>query len=96
MHHPIDRIPHTTAIGTPVVEHWFISAHNLYIKGCGMHCPVYWKVQIADPLLLMKTINLFSTKRRTSNKQMSNKLVWCIVVSLDKTSFKLDLITSVE
>ena len=61
-----------------------------------MHCSVYWKVQIVDPLLLMKTINLFSTKTRTSNKQMSNKSVWCIVVSLDKTSFKLDLITSVE
>ena len=22
MHHPIDRITHTTAFGTPVVEHW--------------------------------------------------------------------------
>ena len=22
MHHPIDRIIHTTAFGTPVVEHW--------------------------------------------------------------------------
>ena len=22
MHHPTDRITHTTAFGTPVVEHW--------------------------------------------------------------------------
>ena len=22
MHHPTDRITHTAAIGTPVVEHW--------------------------------------------------------------------------
>ena len=22
MHHPTDRIAHTTAFGTPVVEHW--------------------------------------------------------------------------
>ena len=29
MHHPTDRIPHTTAFITPVVEHWLEQEINL-------------------------------------------------------------------
>ena len=39
MHHPTDRITHTTAFVTPVVEHWlerdtFIDDHYLSVEQC--------------------------------------------------------------
>ena len=32
MHHPTDRIAHTTAFGTPVVEHWLEREIALYFR----------------------------------------------------------------
>ena len=37
MHHPTDRIAHTTAFVTPVVEHWleqvfYLMMHSMVIK----------------------------------------------------------------
>ena len=39
MHHPIDRIIHTTAFVTPDVEHW-LEPHDWCNKGHGMCYPV--------------------------------------------------------
>ena len=52
MHHPTDRIAHTTAFVTTAV------VHNWFIKGRGMYCSVYGKVHIKDPLLLIEKSNL--------------------------------------
>ena len=40
MHHPTDRITHTTAFVTPVVEHWLEReiAQWVYFKQCTNKC----------------------------------------------------------
>ena len=63
MYHPTDRIAHTTAFVTPVVEYCLDFpfqpvVHNWFIKGRGMYCSVYGKVHIKDPLLLIEKSSL--------------------------------------
>ena len=51
MHHPTDRITHTTAFVTPVVEHWLErELHDWCNKGCGMCYPACGIVNIKYPL----------------------------------------------
>ena len=53
MHHPTDRIIHTTAFVTPVVEHWLEReiANTLTTE---LHlAPVWEMMHIKDPLLLI-------------------------------------------
>ena len=40
MHHPTDRITHTTAFVIPVVEHWLCSTH------CGLESNIYIYIYI--------------------------------------------------
>ena len=54
MHHPTDRIAHTMAFGTPVVEHWMEQDIAQFINdNCGMCYPVSGIVHIIEPLLLI-------------------------------------------
>ena len=57
MHNPTDRIAHTTAFVTPVVEHWLESfqsvLHDWCNKGRGMYYPVRGMMHIKEPLLLI-------------------------------------------
>ena len=55
MHHPTDRIAHTTAFVTPVVEHWLereIAQWVSYTKAVFMSTKVY---RIISPLICMPT-----------------------------------------
>ena len=65
MHHPTDKVAHTTPFVAPVVvpereiAQWvYIEGHNWFIKGRGMYCSVYGKVHIKDPLLLIEKSSL--------------------------------------
>ena len=71
MHHPTDRITHTTAFVTPVVEHWLEREIAQWVKGkkddiiINKHfnttvCTVCGMVHIKDPLLLIGKNSLCS------------------------------------
>ena len=54
MHHPTDRIAHTTAFVAPVVEHWLErELHDWCNKGRGMCYLVCGVVHIKETLLLI-------------------------------------------
>ena len=38
MHHPTNRITHTTAFVTPVVEHWLLREQGALFSGGGARC----------------------------------------------------------
>ena len=40
MHHPTDRITHTTAFVTPVVEHWLEREIAQWVHECILKCPI--------------------------------------------------------
>ena len=60
MHHPTDRITHTTAFVTPVVEHWLERDFFFIYKGRGMCYPVRGMNHIKDPLLLITSLMGYS------------------------------------
>ena len=47
MHHPTDRIAHTTAFGTPVVEHWL--EREIIMLKYAEHTSTISAVSVANP-----------------------------------------------
>ena len=77
MHHPTDRIAHTTAFVTPVVEHWLVSVDLicfvLYLtkiflsKMCILHCLVPLNSVLFKPCLF-RNVYMFKYKLAASTE----------------------------
>ena len=72
MHQSTDRITHTTAFVTPVVEHWLDHHegldHNIYTK-CLCHKSIFFKC-----FLITKVITLLKKQKEQYTYNYPNKL----------------------
>ena len=66
MHHPTDRITHTTAFVTPVVEHWLEREIAQWVH--------HMKDRSDDPLHHERTLYLWATSRSKNNTENSGEI----------------------
>ena len=70
MHHPIDRITHTMAFVTPVVEHWLERENAELLLGAPVvrYCVLFFGGMKFDLFLTSNSSLFSSTSKHSSNR----------------------------
>ena len=82
MHNPTDRIAHTMAFVSPVVEHWLEQERSQWVKSWGIDPTTHRTISIRSTTELHHSPDLEKGKKKI-RKHVYYSRVWpCIIVSL--------------